>query len=503
MRNKQIGWGAIISYAAIAFNILAGLIYTPWMVRTIGDSSFALYTLALSIISLFLLDFGIGAAVTKFLSSFYAKNEHEKVPLFLGAVYKLFLIITIILFFVFLVVYLNISNIYTKLTPDEIETFKGLFLIVSAFSILSFPFQPLNGILTANEKFIFLKICNLLQKVLSVVMIIVVLLFGGDVYSLVLINAFSNIVFVVIKLINVHGKKVKVSFKNIGKKQYKEIFSCSLWVTIVQISQRFIFNIAPTILAIILGSAEITVFSLAATIEGYVHTFGVALSGMFMPRVAKDFESSKFGEKTLDLMVKVGKLQLYLIGLLIIGFICIGQSFVLKWMGVGYEKIYLCAVLLSLPSILDVPFEIGKTTIMVTDNIKHQAKAFTIMAIINIALSIPLSLLLGVYGTALAVFIAYMFRTFMMMKIVHKRIGINIKLFLKSVYVKWLIPAFTTIIFGFAIEYYILLSGWVGVLLKIVLISLVYIIALIAFMSKKEKDYYLGIIKGKQDNKIS
>jgi O-antigen/teichoic acid export membrane protein len=51
--NKQIKLGALMSYFTIAFNIVAGLIYTPWMVGQIGQADYGLYTLAISFISLF------------------------------------------------------------------------------------------------------------------------------------------------------------------------------------------------------------------------------------------------------------------------------------------------------------------------------------------------------------------------------------------------------------------------------------------------------------------
>ena len=58
MQNtKQIKIGAILSYFSIILNVGAGLLYTPWMVKMIGQSQYGLYTLANSLISLFLVDF--------------------------------------------------------------------------------------------------------------------------------------------------------------------------------------------------------------------------------------------------------------------------------------------------------------------------------------------------------------------------------------------------------------------------------------------------------------
>lgn len=51
--TNQIKLGAIISYISIGINILFGLIYTPWMIHSIGKENFGLYTLAMSVISFF------------------------------------------------------------------------------------------------------------------------------------------------------------------------------------------------------------------------------------------------------------------------------------------------------------------------------------------------------------------------------------------------------------------------------------------------------------------
>ena len=484
MKTKQVGWGAVISYIAIGFNILAGILYTPWMIRTIGSSNYALYTLALSVINLFLFDFGVGASISKFLTGFYARDEEDKISAFLGTVYKLYLGISVAIFIAFTIVYFNIENIYTKLTPSEIGIFKGLFIIVSVYSVLSFPFQPLNGILMANERFIFLKSCNLLQKVLSVLLIIIFLSVNGNVFTLVLVNAFSSIVFIIVKLLYVHRNGVRVSFAKTNRNYTKEIFGCSIWMTIIQLSQRFIFNIAPTILAAVLGSAEITVFSLAATIEGYVFTFGDAFSGMFMPEIARNYVDTNFISKTDELMVRVGRISLYIIGLLVIGIICVGSSFVKNWMGEGYEKVYFCTVLLVLPSLFDVPLEIGRSAILISDNVKWQALVYIIMAVLNLSLSFPLSTTLGVYGTSLAVLIAYTVRTFGVVLVLKNKLGLHMKRYFKRTYVTWIIPAAITLLVGLWMEHTITAIGWRYLSVKIVCIVFVYAICLYLFSIK-------------------
>lgn len=141
--SKQIKLGAIVSYIAIAFNILAGLLYTPWLISKIGQADYGLYTLCASIIGFFAMDFGIGGAMSRFLSKYRAEGNQEKLNTFLGIIVKLFLIIDAIIFSALLVMFILIEQIYIKLTPAEIEKLKVLYVIAGMFSVISFPFQSL------------------------------------------------------------------------------------------------------------------------------------------------------------------------------------------------------------------------------------------------------------------------------------------------------------------------------------------------------------------------
>ena len=91
--RKQIRLGTIVSYLGIMVNIILGLIYTPWMIKEIGQSDYALYTLATSIITLFTVDFGMSAAVSRFVSKYRAEGNEEAINNLLGLVYKLYTII--------------------------------------------------------------------------------------------------------------------------------------------------------------------------------------------------------------------------------------------------------------------------------------------------------------------------------------------------------------------------------------------------------------------------
>ncbi|MGN0519842.1 MAG: oligosaccharide flippase family protein [Candidatus Fimenecus sp.] len=456
--SKQIKAGALLSYFAIAFNMIAGLIYTPWMISKIGQSNYGLYTLATSLITMFVMDFGMGAAVSRFVSRYNAQGDQKAVNNFLGVVYKLYLSLDAIIFIALIVVYFFIDVIYAKLEPAELETFKVLYVIVGLFSLISFPFTNLNGILTSYEKFAQMKLCDLFNKVFIIVAMVISLLSGCGVYALVTVNAVSGILTILLKLLVIRKQTaVRVNFKFFDKGLLKEIFGFSMWTTVGSIMQRLIFNITPTIIAAVsvTGSVGVAIFGLASTIEGYVYTFATAINGMFMPRISKIIVSGKKEEELMPLMVKIGRIQLMIVGLISVGFIALGKSFVVDiWNKPDFAESYWCAVLLIIPSVFYLPMQIANTTLIVENKVKLQAYVFMAMGAVNLLCSLVLSRFFGALGASLSIFIAYTVRTALMAVIYKKKLGLDMVRFGKETFVKLSPGLLLTLAVGLLCEYF-------------------------------------------------
>lgn len=430
---RQIKAGAVLGYITLGINLVAGLIYTPWMIRSLGQDNYGLYTLSVSLIGILVMDFGLGAAVTRFLALYNSEHDEEAVNNLLGIIYKLFLLLDVIIVVVLTVVYFHIGEIYQQLSSAEIDRLKVIFIISAVFSILSFPFGTLSGILTAYEKFVQLKASELVYKILNMGCIIAALSLGYGLYALVLMNAVTGIVNILIKLYLVKKTtQIKVNFRYKGGKKNAEIFQFSLWSTVINIAQRFIYNIIPSILGIYCGAVSISVFSASATIEGIVFTFAAAINGLFLPRVSRIIGKENRDESLLQLMIKVGRIQLFLIGLIYIGFLAIGREFIALWLGDGFQRAYICILLLILPSIFELPQHIASLTVVAEGKVKLQSGVYTLMAAINILLSIILTKEFQEVGAAVSVCCAYLFRTAAMNVIYHRTLKINVFRFFRE-----------------------------------------------------------------------
>lgn len=486
---NQIKTGAIISYVALFLNIVIGLLYTPWMINTIGKADYGLYTLAMSVISLFVFDFGLGSAITRFVSKYLAEGRQDKVDNLLGLVFKLYLLGDLIILLGLLVLYIFLSDIYQGLTLEEMEKFKVIFIIASMFCVISFPFIPLNGIIISYERFIQLKSCDLIHKCIVVALMTACLLMGGGLFSLVLVNSVAGIIIILFKLAVLGKTRINaIQWRYWDKVVLKSVLSFSVWVTVIQLAQRCIFNIAPSILAAFATSTAITILGIAICLEGYTYSFASAINGMFLPRVSRMVAKNN-REEILKLMIRIGRIQIYIIGLMCVGFICVGREFIQLWLGNGYDEVYICALLIILPSFLHLPQEIGNTTIVAEGHVKLQAYAFLLMATINLILAYPMTKFFSVIGLCTSIMIAYVVRTIMMDVIFYKTLHIDIFKFFKDSYMK-IIPSLAfAVIFCFLFTNYYTQSGYIGFIVKTAVCTLVYILSVWFFaMDNSEKE---------------
>ena len=71
--------GAILSYVSIIVNTLIQLLYTPLLIRMLGQSEYGLYSLVASIIGyLTIMDLGFGNAIIVYTAKYRAQGKKEE-----------------------------------------------------------------------------------------------------------------------------------------------------------------------------------------------------------------------------------------------------------------------------------------------------------------------------------------------------------------------------------------------------------------------------------------
>lgn len=488
--KNQIAKGAIISYISIFLNIAISLVYTPWMIHKVGVSDYGLYSLVGAFLSYFLLDFGLAGTITRFVAKYRAEGDERKIENMLGLTAKVYLAIDAVIFIIITILYFFITDIFKGLTPEELEKLKVLYIISGSFSILSFAFKPVSGAMMAYEYFVVNKSLDLAVRVGTVIFIIIALLLNGNIFHIVFITGATGFIVALIRYyLLIRKTKLKINWKYFQKTELLALFSFSIWVLAVQMAQVFRLSLVPTILGIVSNTTEISVFSVGRNLEGFVYTFSAALNGLFLPKVTRIVQSHD-RKKLMELMVQVGRIQLYLISLILFGFAIFGQAFINLWVGPEFDMSFWVLIFLVMSNIISLTLAIAMDVVYAENKIK----AIAIMVLSSSAIGLVISCLLapkyGAVGCALASGCGLILTQILYIIYYQKKMDLDMGYFFKNCHLKILPVLLIYSIVAFFIRRLFVINSWM-ILLTSIGIYTIFFIAIVYFLLFNEDEKHL------------
>lgn len=436
MRN-QLKVGALLTYLGLLVGNVVSLLYTPFMLKTMGQSQYGLFTLANAVIGyLTVLDFGFGSATVRYTAKYNAENNHHKVASLYGMFITLYLIIGFIILVIGVCLSFSAHKIFsTGLSGDEIHTIRILLVLASVNLAVSFPFGVFTSIITAYEQFVFLKISSLVRLILNPVVYVPTLLLGYKAVGLVIASSILNVTFLLINTWYCFSRlKIRIDFKCFDANLLKEVSAYSFWIFIGSIVNQLWWNSGQFLLGIFSSSASIAVYGVSMQFKSYFETFATAVSGVFLPRMTRMSSNMAQDEEFSQSFIKVGRLQFIIISLITTGFILFGKQFLAIWAGVGYEPAYYTTLIIFIPLALVDTQTLGITILQAKNKHRFRAILYLFVAILCILLCIPLIKKYGVYGCAFATGLALTVGNLVVMNwYYHKKIKLNIFRFWKEI----------------------------------------------------------------------
>ena len=495
MKNKQIRFGIILQYLQMGLSIIINLVYTPIMIRILGDSEYGIYQLVSSIISyLNLLSLGFGASYIRFYSRYKAVNDEEGVKKLNGLFLIVFTIMGIVAVIAGLFISFNVEIFFNDTyTSSDLDIARVLMIFLTINLSISFPASVFISYITSQEKFIFQKLVNIGKTVLSPILSIALLYLGyGSIGMVIVTTAISIIIDTINVLYCILKLKMRFSFKNPNLKLLKEIAIFSLFIAINQIIDQINWQTDKIILGKITTSTVVAIYAVASTINSMYLNFSTAISNVYVPRVNRIVASStneeEKNDKLTDLMIKVGRLQFFVMMLILTGFIFFGKYFIYRWAGENYGDAYYITLLLICPVTIPLIQNLG-IEIQRAKN-KHQFRSiiYLIVAILNVGISIWFCTLWGVIGTALGTTLSLIIGNIIIMNIYYqKALGINIIKFWKKILKS--IPAFIIpVICGICLMIFYSFNSLIDFGLIMIAYTIIYFINVLLFgLNKEEK----------------
>lgn len=437
MNVSQRKMGVILSYLSQAFQILSGLLYTPIMLRLLGQSEYGLYQLVYSVVSyLNLLSFGFSSSYIRFYSRAKTRDDENEVARLNGMFMAIFLIIAVICITCGILMVHNIRFIFSDgLTEEEYRT-AGMLMALMIFNLaLTFPGSVFDSITSAQECFFLQKILVVLQNLFNPFLTLPLLIMGYGSVGMVCVTTFLTIVKLAVNIWFCHKKlKVRFSFCGLSIAPLKEMWYFTFFIFLNQIIDQANWGIDKFLLGRFAGTVAVAVYGLGGQINMMYLQFSTSISNVFVPQVNRIVATTNDNGELTRLFTKIGRIQFMVLSLISTGFIFFGKPFMSFWGGERYGQSYYVALWLILPVTVPLVQNLGIEIQRAKNMHKARSIVYCLIAVANVFISIPLIEALGAVGAAIGTGISLIMGNILFMNwYYHVRIGINIWHFWRSI----------------------------------------------------------------------
>lgn len=436
--GRQIKLGGVLSYLQIGLNVLIGLVYTPIMIKLLGRSEYGLYnTVASTVAMLSVLNLGFSSGYIRYFSKYREAGDRESVYKLNGLFLIIFLIIGAVAFACGMFLTGHLGLVFDKgLTESELETARVLMLLLTVNLAVSFPMSVFQSMITANERFVFLKLIGMIKNVASPLLTIPLLLLGYGSVAIVavtiLVSAVVDTVYVIYVL---RVLKERFVFRDFPRGIFRSLAGYTVFIAINIIIDQVNWNVDKTLLGRFKGTAVVAVYSVGAVLQTYYNTFSTSVSGLFSPRIhaianAAELDEAERDARLSDLFIKVGRVQFIMLMLIMSGFVFFGRDFIRFWVGEGYDESYVVALMLMLPVTVPLIQNVGIEIQRAKNLHRFRSLVYLGMAVINLVLTVFLAQRYGAVGAAFGTAVSLIAANGVIMNIYYKRrCGIDVPRF--------------------------------------------------------------------------
>lgn len=498
--NYQLKSGAILNYVAVILNTLLALIFTPIIIKNIGQGEYGVYGIVVSVIGYFsVLDFGLGNALVRYISKSKALNANEEEKNINSLFFFFYLIIGMVTALAGVIIYFKFENIFIKsLSIDQILIAKKMLIILLINTILTFPMSIFGSYLIASERFIFPKLINIFRIMLYPLIMYPLLKLGYKSVTMVLVLSGLNIVSLVFNMYYCIIKlkmKMILNFKKINFFMSKEIFTYSFFVFLNLLVDSIFNNTDQVILGAVCGATYVAIYNIANQIKIVYCDISTAISGVFLPKITKLIARGNNEKEVSNIFIQVSRLQIYLLLLILSGFYIFGETFIRLWVGPEYKDAYYIVLWLIGFGIIPLSQNIGICVLQAMNKHRFRSIIYTIIAILNILISIPLARKYQGIGAAVGSAIATILGQIIVMDIYYYKIAkIDIMKYW-IIFLKITIPIAILSIIIKVINVRIFFN-WINLIIAIIIYTIIYILYLWFITSNNyEKQLVTDLLK--------
>ncbi|MDO6759421.1 oligosaccharide flippase family protein [Tamlana sp. 2_MG-2023] len=503
---SQLKKGAALNYIIIFLTNVVGLFLTPFILNQIGKVEYGIYTTIGALIgTISILDLGLNNTIVRFVAKYRAEKNKKDEENFLAITMIIYGVLSLIIVIVGVTFYRYIDTYFTKMTLDEIDIAKTIFILLIFNLAISLPGGTFPGICYGYESFVFPKKLQIIRYILRSATVVGILLFGGKAIAIVIIDTTFNIVFICVNAYYVFVKlKVRFKLHEFSIKYLKEIFSYSIWIFIFSFVAIIQWKVGHWILGRISVPEVLTIYGIGIMLGSYYGAFSSAISSVFLPRATKMTVDNASGEELTSMMIKIARISFIVLMYIFGAFALFGYQFVELWVGnelgpEGSHEVWLIALLIMVAYTLPLIQGFGTSILEAKGKLAFKAIISLTFLVLGATLGAFLAKPYGALGLISGSLSGWIIAQNIMNFYYNNVIGLNIIRFFKELLSKTILTLALISIIGVAVRY-IPGNGWFNFLAKAICYTvtyafLIYNLGMIPFEKELFKESLNPILK--------
>jgi O-antigen/teichoic acid export membrane protein len=354
---------------------------------------------------------------------------------------------------------------------------------------ITLPGGAFSAIANAYEYFVFPRVLNIVKYLVRSLLLVAVLIWGGDAVSIVVLDTVINLLIIGINAFYIFNKlQVRFKLHKVELVLVREIFNYSFWIFVFAIMGQFQWQSGQVILGVVSGTTAVAIYGVGIMLGTYYGAFSTAISSVFLPRATKMTALEASGEELTLMMVRIGRFSLMTLLMILGGFLLYGQQFIQLWVGKTYQNSWLIALIIMVSYTLPLVQSFANSILEAKSTFTFKAVTYITLIIAGTFLGYFLIDSWGVFGLISGTTFGWILSQCIMNIYYQRVLKLNIPLFFKELFRKIFLTFVLTLALGFVLNF-LPGSDWLNLLVKISVYVVQFSFLMFTFgMNQTERD---------------
>jgi O-antigen/teichoic acid export membrane protein len=397
------------NYLRMAVSVVVGIVLTPIMVHTLGDSGYGLWVTIFSLTGYFgLMDQGIRPSLVRYVSQHHTQGDTEALSRTLSSAATLYGSVGLLTLLATFVVAANFGT-WFRIGPEHVDVARHVVMVSGLSLAVGFPLGVFGATLSGLQRYDIANAIGIGISLLRVAAFVVVLRMGGQLVELAWCSLALNLLGHGLSMLFVFRLLPRVRFlpRFVDRSTLERIGSYSGFAFVGALATTITFQTDALVITAFMGAAAVTPFALAASLVNQCRQLVYAATWVLSPTASELETRGELGKLQAMLMLgsKYGVLVSWPV---LIALVIFGPNVLTTWVGARYADSSRLITILAVPTLFALPQSAASSVLFGISRHRGVVALSLANAVINLGLSLlwvrPFGLDGVAWGTAVPLF---------------------------------------------------------------------------------------------------